>query len=153
MIDELQEKIDNLDDASAVRMLTTIAEAHQGPGCQDPPSKELAGALNEALETQSEAAVTPDDAEAARLALMLLAEDERFACPIETMLKGPPPQRMVVGPVEGTLLAAGIIFALQTHIKFERKEDGRWSVKIEKKPTSNALLSGLIKKLMSMSGP
>ena len=148
----IDQQIHKLDDASAVRMLSVIAQAHQGPGQEAAPSRELAGALNEALDGTCEAATDPDDGEAARLALMLLAQDERFAGPIEAMLNGPPPQRMAFDPVTGTLLAAGILFALQTHFKFERKEDGRWSVKIEKKPTSNSLLTPLVKKLMSMWG-
>jgi hypothetical protein len=148
----IDQQIRELDDASAARMLSLIARAHQDQGEQAPPSRELAGALNEALDGTCEGVPDPGDGEAARLALTVLAQDERFAGPIEAMLNGPPPQRMVLDPVGGTLLAAGILFALQTHFKFERKEDGRWSVKIEKKPTSNSLLTPLVKKLMSAVG-
>ena len=93
----------------------------------------------------------PTDGEAARQALMLLVRDERFSGPIEAMLKGPAPERMAFGPVGLTLLSAGILLALQTHFKFERDKDGRWSVKIEKKATSSALLAPLVKKLMSIA--
>ena len=82
----------------------------------------------------------------------LLAEDPRFAEPIAALVRGPAPERMVFGAVEGTLLAAGLLIALQTHFKIERDKHGRWSVKLEKKPTSNALLTPLVKKLMSMIG-
>ena len=148
----IEEQIRQLDDASALRMLSVIAEAHRDQMQETTPSRELAGALNEAMGGQCEATNDPRDGEAARLALAMLAQDERFAGPIETTLKGPTPQRMALGVVEGTLLATGILLALQTYFKFERKENGHWSVKIEKKSTSNSLVAPLVKKLMSVVG-
>jgi len=38
---------------------------------------------------------------------------------------------------------------LQTHVKFERRPDGKWSLQLDKKPTSDALLKGLVQKLIS----
>ncbi len=59
-----------------------------------------------------------------------------------------------LGPcvVEGTFLIAGLILALQTHFEVERDKDGRWSIKIKKKATSDALLKPLIKKLTDLLG-
>ena len=42
--------------------------------------------------------------------------------------------------------------ALQTQFEFARDKDGRWSVTIKKKPTSDAMLKPLIKKLTDMLG-
>jgi hypothetical protein len=45
-----------------------------------------------------------------------------------------------------------VLVVLQTHVKFERDKAGRWSVKIEKKPTDNSLLKPLVQKLLSFIG-
>ena len=41
-----------------------------------------------------------------------------------------------------------VLIVLQTHVKFERTPDGKWSLKVEKKPTSDSLLKGLVQKLI-----
>lgn len=55
-----------------------------------------------------------------------------------------------------------VIGSYQTHqhrtgsqtraIDFERDKDGRWSIKIKKKATSDALLKPLVKKLLRLLG-
>ncbi len=42
--------------------------------------------------------------------------------------------------------------ALQTQFEFARDKEGRWSVKIKKKATSDALLKPLVKKLAALLG-
>jgi hypothetical protein len=73
---------------------------------------------------------TRSDAEAASIALQLLAAERRFAGAIEAT---------GVGVVGGTFLIAGLL-ALQTQFEFVRDKDGRGAVKIKKKPTSGAML-------------
>lgn len=81
-----------------------------------------------------------------------MAEDPRFAGPVEAALTGPEAQRMGFGVVESAFLIAGLLVALQTHFEFVRDKDGRWSIKIKKKPTSDTLLKPLIKKLAELLG-
>ncbi|HEY1188851.1 MAG TPA: hypothetical protein VGE74_14445, partial [Gemmata sp.] len=48
----------------------------------------------------------------------------------------------------GTLaLGLGALVVLQTYFKFERTKDGKWSIKVEKKPLSDTLLGQIIDKL------
>ena len=54
--------------------------------------------------------------------------------------------------LEGAFLISGLLMALQTQFEFARDKDGRWSVTIKKKPTSDAMLKPLIKKLTDMLG-
>jgi hypothetical protein len=46
-------------------------------------------------------------------------------------------------------LTAAVLIVLQTHIRFERGTDGKYNLLVEKKPTSDALLKGLVQKLIS----
>ena len=68
------------------------------------------------------------------------------------MVNGPATRSMSLGVMEGTLLISGLLMALQTQFEFARDKDGRWSVKIKKKATSDALLKPLVKKLVALLG-
>ena len=46
-------------------------------------------------------------------------------------------------------LAAAVLNALQTNVPFQRNERGKWTLTIEKKPTSERLLKGLVQKLLA----
>jgi hypothetical protein len=52
--------------------------------------------------------------------------------------------------VAGTLLITAALFALQSRIEFVRDKDGKWSFKLVKKPTKDAIVTPLIKKLISL---
>ena len=83
------ECIKELDDKTAVSILSVFAEAHQQQAWTVAPSREMVAALNATLEEEVKEISSPNDGEAARQALMLLAEDPRFADPIEALLDGP----------------------------------------------------------------
>lgn len=137
-------------DDRALRILGLVGEARQAQVPAGGDVADLVRALSEAVDTTDVAA--PSDAEAAGIALELLAAEPRFAAPIEAMRNGPQVKSFGPGVVEGTFLIAGLLLALQTHIEFERDKDGRWSVKIIKKPTSDTLLGPLVKKLTTLLG-
>lgn len=144
----IDEQIEGLDDARAVRTLSLVAEAHQVVVPAPSEASGLVPALSDAVDTGDEP--TPTDGEAARQALKLLARDPTFAAPIEAVLSGPRPEGLGLGVVEGALLIGGLMLVLQSHIEFERDKDGKWSVTIKKEPTSDPMLKPLIKKLISL---
>ena len=145
------ERIDALDDARALALLATIAEAHMNEIAVDAGTDtDFPRALSCEVGAAEAGEALPDDAAAARAALHLLAEDDRLAPHLAALLDGPSPQRMDLGVVGGTLLASGIILALQTHFRFQRSADGRWSIRIEKKPTDRELIAPLLRKLISL---
>ena len=145
-----QRKIRPVEDERGLRILGLLGEAHQGEVPAGDARAELTRALGEAVDTADVAA--PSNAEAAGMALQLLADDPRFAGSIEAMKGGPQTKAMGPGVVEGAYLIAGLLVALQTRFEVERDKDGRWSIKIKKKATSNALLKPLIKKLTVLLG-
>ena len=150
----MQDQIAELTDDEAVGLLTVIARGHAGVGAGfvTEGSAELAAVLKEGLGVVPGAGATPSDGEAARAALAMLAEDGRFADALGGLVRGPRPEKMEVGVVGGTLLIAGVLLALQTHVKIERDAAGRWTVKVEKKATSDKLLGPLVKKLTALLG-
>jgi hypothetical protein len=138
-------------DYQAIRIVGLIGEAHRGETPSGPERAELIRDLARLLDTTD--VPCPSDDEAAAAALELLAKDPRFAGPVKAARNGPQASALGFGVVESTFLIAGLIVALQTAIDFERDKDGRWSIKIKKKATSDALLKPLVKKLLALLGP
>ncbi len=139
-----------MDNAQAIRIVGLIGEVHQGEVPAEAERAALVRELARAFDTKD--TPCPSDGEAAAAALELLAQDPRLAGPIEAAQHGPRTKAFGFGVVEGTVLMSGLLVALQTHFEFERDKDGRWSIKIRKKPTSDALLKPLVKKLVSLLG-
>jgi len=137
------------DDCQAIRIVGLIGEAHQGEAPNGAERAELVRELANLLDTAD--VPCPSDGEAAAAALELLAKEPRFAGPIEAARNGPRTRAMGFGVGEAFLIA-GLMVALQTAIDFERDKDGRWSIRIKKKATSDALLKPLVKKLLSLLG-
>lgn len=138
-----------MDDTQAIRIVGLIGEAHQG---EMPPGPERADLVRELAKLVDTTDVPcPSDGEAAAAALEILEKEPHFAGPIEAARNGPRTRAMGFGFVEGGLIV-GLIVALQTAIDFERDKDGRWSIKIKKKATSDAMLKPLVKKLLSLLG-
>ena len=46
-------------------------------------------------------------------------------------------------------MTTAVIIVLQTDVRFERREDGKWSVKVEKKPSSDSQVKALVQKLLA----
>jgi len=143
--DGLTDRLQSLDDATARRVLTTFARA-QSPQ----PETQLTPALAQALrEFAPEPAVGPvTEGDIARTALRLLADDPHHQPILTALINGPAPQKMAVLETAGVIVA--VLIALQTHLKFERDKDGRYSFKIEKKPTDTGLLKTLIQGLLKL---
>jgi len=137
-------------DYQALRVVGLIGEAHQGQVPAGPERADLVRALARALDTRD--TPCPSDSQAVAAALGILAKDPRFAGPVKAMVNGPQVRSMGPGVMESAYLIAGLLAALQTRFEFARDKDGRWSVQIKKKATSDALLKPLVKKLVALLG-
>ena len=77
------------------------------------------------------------------------ADKDEFNDRIAALVEGPMPDRFI-GVLETAAVVSAVLIVLQTHVKFERDKEGRYTVLIEKKPTDESLLKGLVKKLLSV---
>jgi hypothetical protein len=145
----MSDLIRNLNNVTAQQILDAIARSRARANDQSIPwSLGLAQAL--AQEFQIKPASAPvSDGDLARQALLVLAEDPETRKAIEAMAAQAERglQRFDFGASIG--LTVAVLIVLQTHVKFERDSNGKWSLKLEKKPTSDALLKGLVQKLIA----
>ena len=145
----MTDTIRNLDDHAAQHILAVIAKSRgRNPGEDIPWNPGLRQALAGEFNVEPGAAPT-SEGELARQALLVLAEDPDTRQAIETMAAAAEqsPQKFDFGA--SIAITAAVLFVLQTHIKFDRQPDGKWSLQIEKKPTSDALMKDLVQKLIS----
>jgi hypothetical protein len=140
--------IDQLDDARAIKILTNLADVHLDTSAAQKPDAAFASELAAAFDT-SPAAERPSDGELARTALQFLAQDPQFGEIVRDMASQDTPKRLDFTTV--AITSAAIIFALQTHIKIGYK-DGKWQFHLEKKPTSENLLTKLVQGISSRLG-
>lgn len=141
----LTDRIQTLDDVTARRLLTTFARA-QTPPVATQVTPALAQALRELAPEPVTGPVTEGDA--ARAALLLLAQDPQQRPLLTALLDGPAPERF--GVLETTALVSALLIVLQIHVRFERHKDGSYSFKIEKKPTDATVLKVVVQKLLTL---
>lgn len=140
-----------LDDATAVRVLTSFVKARLREGSREVEwVPEVRDELVRAFGVTSARNSTPSEGDLARQALTVLAEDPQYREALRAQLKNPSPERFVV--VESVAVVTAALVVLQTHVKFERGKDGRISLKVEKKPTSDSLLKPLVQQLLAFLG-
>ncbi len=142
----LRDRIASLDDATARRVLAIFARAQANPN-ETALTPELRQALREFATSPEVAAVSASEGDLARAALLLLADDPQQQPILTALIEGPAPTKF--GVLETAAIISAVLVVLQTHVKFEHDKDGRWSVKIEKKPTDSSLLKPLVQKLLS----
>lgn len=138
----MQELIQNLDDATAIRVLRTFATARSRYGDYHTGwSPELRQAVVENTDA-SDAPHAVGEGELAREALLLLADDPDNRQGLTALIEAPPVQRFV----DAATIAVGVaaLIALQTYVKFERTKDGKIHFKIEKKPLPVELMRKLL---------
>jgi hypothetical protein len=147
-----QDLIQSLDDKKAQLILKRIASSQPAPGgariTWDP---EMAKALAQEFEIvePTGGATRISEGELARQALLVLAADPEAAIAIERMASTTGDTAQVFD--FGIGVAVAVLIVLQSHVKFERKPDGKWSLKVEKKPTSDNLVKGLVQKLIGFA--
>ncbi|HEY6413741.1 MAG TPA: hypothetical protein VIX42_08640 [Edaphobacter sp.] len=145
--------IQSLDDATAIRIVKRIASLRPAPGGEriawSPDLEEALADEFQVGEPVGTLASEISEGELARQALQVLAEDPEMAETIERMASTPPQNTQVFD--FGIGLTVAVLIVLQTHVKFERGPDGKWSLKVEKKATSDSLLKGLVQKLIGFA--
>ena len=147
----MYDAIKNLDDATALRILSSFAQANLRRGSYETQlTPEICELLLGELGVTPMPGGRPSQGEIAREALLVLAVDPQHSEVIRSLLLGPAPEKLV--GVETIALAVAVMLVLQTHVRFERAKDGRFTLKIEKKPTSSSLLKPLLQKLMAFTG-
>lgn len=139
--------IQQLNDKTAVGILEAIARTRK-PAEKAGWDHNLEQALMQQFSSEPESA-RPSEGELARQALLLLAEDPQMRTAIETMAANWDRQPQKFDGAASIGITVAVLIILQTHIKFERTSTGKWNLKIEKKPTSDALLKTLVQKLIS----
>ena len=139
-----------LDDATAIQILTTIAQARLRPAAPDiVPTPDVRAALAAAFGNPAPAA--PCEGDLARAALDLLAQDPAFADPIRIMARQPPAaSQRYFDPVSATTLTTAALLVLQTRVKFKRDHTGQWSFEADKKALSDGALKLLVQHLLSL---
>ena len=135
----LTQRIEALSDARAQHILTTFA--------RNQPSYHEAALSPEWIETLSgdSPSAPVSEGDLARAALMLLADDPAHRPIIDAMASHQPAEQL--GLVETAAVMGSVLFVLGIHVKVERDKAGKWTVKIEKKPTDTKLLTTLLEKL------
>jgi hypothetical protein len=140
-----------LDDRSAVGILARIARSLSRSETEELSlTPEIRSVLAKRFHVPPEMAAV-SEGNLARQALLLLSEDPVTREAIETIAARQleTPEKFDAGMT--IALTTAVLFALQTRVRFERDKQGTWSLTIEKKPTSDALLKGLVQKLLSFS--
>jgi len=146
-----EQAIKNLDDTRARQILAAITRRHLAQGSAPQLTSDLRDELASVFDLTSAPVQPASEAELAQQALLVLAEDPATRAAIESMAAQPSTalQKFDLGASLG--ITAAILIVLQTHVNFERRKDGAWSLKLEKKPTSEALLKGLVQKLLGFT--
>lgn len=90
------------------------------------------------------------DVDLGRAILILLSELEQFNAVFAKLLSSGPPRKFAL--METTAIVTLAVAALQTNVKFEKKSDGTWSLKIEKKALDSKAAVDLVKKLLAKFG-
>lgn len=91
------------------------------------------------------AADHPADADLIAAAFELLAADPQHAPAMKALSQGP--QARSFTGIEMIAVGTVALIALQSHVRIERTSTGKWRVLVEKKPTSEQLLTRLIAQL------
>ena len=133
-------------DQQAIQILKTIAQSQLHGDL--PPT-----ALHQALATNFGPPLPGSEADLARAALALLAQDPAFAEPIRLMSQPPPASDqnypLPIDP-QAIALTTAALLALQTRIKFKHDSTGKWTFEIEKKSSGDGVVKEVVQRLLAL---
>jgi hypothetical protein len=111
---------------------------------------ELIAALHEQF-ADVPVAEDPTDDDLIAAAFELLAADPQHAPAMKALSEGAEPLRFT--SLELIAIGTVALIALQSHVRIERTSTGKWRILIEKKPTSEQLLTRLISQVLGRQLP
>ncbi|MHB9107036.1 MAG: hypothetical protein ACYDCO_08270 [Armatimonadota bacterium] len=144
-------EIQALSDEAAGNILVTVAK-HRVTDFLATDGEALVAALAEELQVAPPANGTTSG-EVARLALQLLAVDPDLETreTVLTMTRNPQPEQFTLG--EAIIITAVITAAikiLSTHVRYEVDKDGKQTLLIDVKSSSEGLIKAIVEKLLSL---
>ena len=126
----MREMIRNMDDETAVRVLSTITRARTRGESEEPPSPSAARQLARELPRgEHRPAPSATEADLARATLDWLAEDETMLREIRALATRPTPRSFQPELTLGTVVAVLLLLKLKGCIG--RDADGRWHFQVE----------------------
>lgn len=143
----LVDRINSLDDVTAAQLIKQFGGSQPSLSAQAALDERLSRQLGDLFDVTEVPGVS--QGALARAALLVLAQDPGHERGISALVENPRVEKYAF--VETAILISAVLVVLETHIKFERGKDGRWDLKIEKKPTDSNLLKDLVGKLVSFS--
>jgi hypothetical protein len=144
----MEEVIRNLDGATAVRVLTAFAQARlRAGGYETQLTPDVRQALQQELAGPAPTAGSASEADLARQALLVLADDPQNRKVLTALIEGPPTEKM--GVVTTVVVITAALVVLQTRVVFERSKDGKVTLKVVKPTMKDALLKDFMGKLLS----
>jgi len=143
----MEDKIRHLDDATAIRLLSDVAQLYaRAGGVETRWTPELRRALMEGSGVSGGAAPV-SEGELARQTLLLLAEDASTRDALEARLEAPATRSFGVVTTVGVL--AAVLVVLQIRFEVERDKEGKVTWKIGKEAADGTVLKALIEKVLS----
>jgi len=152
---DVQEKIENLGDGEAVKMLNTVAKPFAENGIVEHTLKDdQIQALRRDLRVDPPP-LQPTDGRIARLALQVMAQNPDFANEIEEFLIRPDMRVVQVETPVQNLDSPTLLYALRTSINFERDERGRTNARVTSLAPDRHVLQEFVGGLLTRlpSGP
>jgi hypothetical protein len=135
-------------DDQAIHILKTIARARLQPTSGEPiPDASVLLALSAAFEPSPLTAVS--EADLARAALDLLAQDPTFTEPIKIMSAQPTSGTQRYLDPGSIALTTAALLVLQTRVKFKLDSNRKWSFELDKKSSSDGAVKLLVQRLLS----
>lgn len=153
-------QIDRIPDEVALQILQSVTKAAQ-VAADFPEAVEhkqellsqMLVVLGSTVEAQP-AGRMPNEGEVAKALIKLLAQDERFRLMVAELISAPPIiTNAWLGIETPALLVVGSIIALQTYVKVERTQEGKWSFRLERKPASESLIGQALKTIAARFRP
>src|SRR4051812_18226189 len=119
----LDDRITSLSDPEAIGLLQRFSRAQ--PKCEVPSAFDVSVSeqMRAELGLSDEAVPIPSEGELARAALRVIASDPEHQIGVQALLDHPQGERFAV--VETAVLVSLVLIALQTHVRFERDQQGK----------------------------
>ena len=143
----IEKLVNEIPDVTAQRILRTIVRSRASGFDPITWTGDLRHSIVDAFDLSPDASVS--EGEIVRQSLLLLAEDADTRNAIAVMASRPEESVRKFDAGANIAIATAVLFVLQTHIEVERDKTGKWTFRVEKKPTSGPLLKGFLQKLVA----